>query len=711
MLVHLSDRRLNQFADGDLAPRARARAARHLRRCERCRRVVATIRAVGAEARGLVVPPLPRAIRDRVLTSISAGEEVIVPVADPVPDGWPWQRLLHIGSGALLAALVLRMLLAPSELLPEAAWLEITPPLPPPGGSVEVAYHATGPSAHLEQLTLRARYRGADDPQYGYDIPTVWAGTLTRDGGNVFRGTVQLPPDAVYAALAIEDSGGRIVDSHRPIGWELLTGRDGRPSADALLQQSYEAMGRDFGLALQAAVRATERAPERIAAWALRSALEQRTLGSAAYDSLRAAHLPRLLAMDAALSDQTVDPDVASGMYFYAMAWDAEQTGARWRRRLLEESPRSPAAVQLRTVATLMEQRKSPDRALRSLEELWAEVGARHVALPQMAFEFALDARRAEAMLVWAPRWLEMEPRRRRAIASALARTADLRSTALLWLAQEAERLQMRDDARRPLHRPADEQRRLDRQGRREILGVMGRLLLAAGDVASARALLDSATAEEWNSALFRDLARAWLQAGDTLRAVELLADVAADPAATLGDFEGLVRSLADSATWVDHIGRARERMIAATLHEARPQEIRRSVTLTGSDGKERDLRELLGGRIGVAAFFWPRCVTCLDELQQLQALGTNAPVPVQVLLITRAAVSAQDVGRLRAHGIDLPVLFDARQHAAAAFGFWGTSAYFVLDRRGIVQFPYTNLRDVPRQLIALARAASPVLF
>ena len=55
MILHPSEYRLNQFADGELSRRLRIRTAAHLEGCSRCRNTIVAIRRLGREAR--VLPP------------------------------------------------------------------------------------------------------------------------------------------------------------------------------------------------------------------------------------------------------------------------------------------------------------------------------------------------------------------------------------------------------------------------------------------------------------------------------------------------------------------------------------------------------------------------------------------------------------------------------------------------------------------------------
>ncbi len=710
MTLHPSNRRLNQFADGEVSAKwQRARISRHLQACAECRNTVMAIRALGRDAQALEVPPLPEDLRSRVLSAAAQRAPAIVPVADPPRRGWAWQRLAWVGGGAALAAVVIRMVVVPAEVRSEASMLEFTPDEPALGARVTVTYRATPRFAGLTELRLRARYhRAADGPSVTRIVPVV-AAILTNDGSGSYRGTLELPPDVVYAAFAVEDMNGRVVDAHQAVGWELFTHHGSIPSRDALLQGMYEATGRDLGLAIHRATRATELYPDLVWGWVGRGDLDWQALGGAASDSLRAFYLERLHAFHDSLRDAPVQQDLAESMYFFASVWQAREIADWWRERLLQEWPKSAAAGQLRAVTIRQRGASDPDHALRALEELWAEESARHPAVPQMAFEFARDAGNSAATVRWAARQLVIEPASRFFLAQEMATIPALRDTVLAWLRAEAESLERPQDARRPLYRSVEQQREWDKLRRSETLGLMGRVELAGGDTEKALALLHSAIAQGWNLELIEAAADARLDAGDVSGAIEMLGRLAADPAYVSRDVTAWALRLVRPDQWATHVERGRDHMIATTLAQARARIMPRPVRVGDETGAERDLHEFLAGHVSVMAFYWPGCRMCVEELLQLQEVQQQMPASFRVVLVTSRRMLPHESEWLRAEGVEFPVVVDSHGDVANALEPWGRPFYVMLDRHGTARFIDTNPQDIPRQALALAVNEPPV--
>jgi hypothetical protein len=702
MPIHPTDRHLNRFADRDLSPGWQALVARHLEGCTRCRARVMAVRALSREAQTLEAPPLPPGLRQRVLAAAASGPAPIIPLADPTPRSRRWQRLAWMSAGAVAIALSLRLVLAPAVLRSEASTLAFLPERPAVGATLEVTYVATPRLAGEERLRLRARYRRVGDPQYGGEIPQVEAAILTRAGDDTFHGMLTLPPDVVYAVFAVEDEAGERVDGRGRLGFELLTYADGQPSYDALVQHAYEAMGRDLGVAHAAMQEATERYPDRVGAWNDRSGLELEALGPAAEDSLRTEYLPRLHAFDAALDGGPVPPDVAESMYFFATRWGAVDVAARWRARLLREAPRSAAALQLRAVDIVLGDGDDPARALAAFEALWTEAGPHRQVVAEHAYAFAGRAGRDDATLRWAARLLDEEPLRRLEVARDLIAIPACRDSVLAWLDEERAALRQPDDTRRVLYRTVPAQRSEDQRALREVLALMGRAHLAAGDLAASIALLDSATERGWSLAHFETLADARLTAGDLPRGIDMLARLAVDPAYDGPDPAARALALVPQDEWERATHRAERYMLDETLGEADAIPLPASVRVADPDGTERDLRPLIEGQITVVAVFWPGCRACYADLRRLELAVGRLPQPAGVILVSTTEISAEQLAALRAADVSLPVTVDARGEFTAAVGSWGTTEYYVIDARGVVRFGDTTLEDIPREVLAL---------
>jgi len=711
MLVHPTDGLLNRFADRELPRPWRALVARHLQGCARCRSRVMEIRALGRDLRALEAPAPAPALRQRVLAAAAAGADPILPLASAAPLRRRWERLGWAAAAMVVFGFALRMVLAPPALESEGSALRFEPEHPAAGDTLEVEYLATPRLAGQERVRLRASFRRADDaPQAA--PPRVQVAVLTRDGDRTFHGTVALPPGVVYAVFAVEDEAGDWVDGRGRLGFELLTYENGRPSYDALLQRANEAQWRDIGAALEAVKEATDRFPEGIEAQSLRLLWEQQAVGITAEDSVGAAYQPLLRAFDAELRDSIVSPKVAEAMYFFAERARADDIAARWHARLIADAPRSTYAARLRAVDILLSADSAdPTPALAAFEALWGEADP-EPRVAKFAFDFSRGVGRDLETVRWASRLLREDPSRRLDVARDLLDLPVARDSVLEWLEEERRALERPDDSRRPLYVTVAEQRRADERTRNEVLGLMGRVRLAAGDVHGGLALLDSATARGWSLPLIENLADARLRVGEVQGAVEMLARLAVDPAydGEAPDPEARALALVSRDEWDAATQAAEELMLQETESEmSDPIPLPRSLRVAAPDGTARALRRLIDGRITAVAAFWPRDRRSYAEFRELQEELRRLPQPPEAILIATKPISSAQLEALRVAGVTLPVVIDAYNEFASAAGAWGFPSYFLIDANGVVRFSDTALEDLPRKVLALQRSERPM--
>jgi len=709
MLLHPTDGLLNRFADRELSRPWRALVVRHLQQCARCRSRVMDIRALGRDLRALETPPLPPELQLRVLGAAADGAGPILPLAKAAPRRRRWERLGWAAAATVILGLALHMVLAPPALESEASALRFEPEHPAPGDTLEVEYLATPRLAGQEHVQLRARYRRADDTP-GTHPPPIRAAVLTRDGDRTFHGTVPLPPGVVYAVFAVEDEAGDWVDGRGRLGFELLTYEDGRPSYDALLQRASEAQVWDLRASLDAVTEATERFPDRVEAWSLKLAFETWALGDAAADSLRAEYLPVLREFDERLRDSVVSPEMADAMYFFADRAEADNLRTRWQARLIRRWPRSSQALQLRAADIFNNPGLDrPAAGVAAFEALWADAGPDR-QLARDGYRFSLLAGRDPATVRWASRLLREEPSRRLSVARELVDIPAARDSVLAWLEEERRALESPDDTRRPLYVTVAEQGRADDRTRNEVLGMMGRVRLAAGDIAGGLALLDSATVRGWSLPLFEDLADARRRVGDGPGAAAMLARLAVDPAYGGDDPEIRALTLVPPAEWERVKRHADSLMLEETESEmSDPVVLPRSLRVADPDGTERDLRRLIEGRITVVAVFWPGGRQSYQELRRLQEALGRLPRQVGAILIGTEGISAGQLQELDAAGVTLPVLIDDHLEFAAAAGAWGYPSYYLIDAHGVVRYSSYALEGIPRQVLALQRSERPI--
>jgi thiol-disulfide isomerase/thioredoxin len=700
MLFHPTDLRLGLFADGELRPPAVRRVARHLQRCGRCRARVTATRKLSRDARDLKIPPLPPGLRQRVLRGLAVGEPVIVPVADPPVPVWPWRRLGWVAIGSLVIIGGVRLVVG-NRLYSEASVLEFTPARPSAGEEITVTYHATGQLGLEAALRLRAQYRESGD-RGERDVRPITTTPLRRRSDRTYEARVRLPAGVVYAAFAVEDEAGAVVDHGGTMGWELLVHAGGRPSYDALRQRVEVAVGRDPGEALEAAIEATRLDPGRVEIWSMRSTLEAQAYGPDAYDSLRAVHVPRVRAFDQQLGQTPVSADVLGVMYLNATTWRVLDVAERWRERALREAPRSPIAAQLKTIDILREPGEHPHERLRLLDSLYDAVGTAPAVLSNGAFALAYAIKDPDASLRWARRVIAVEPGERVTKARQLLSFPSLSDTVLAWVDGEIARLGAPDDGRRPLSWSKPRYLRDAGNARLDLLGLKGQILLRRGDTPAALAYLDSAVAEGWDIARFRAAAAARLAAADTLGAAQLLARIAVDPAVPDEDADRYGRRLVGASVWAAERDRALSDMLRETRREAQPHVLFDPVRLTRRAGDTVDVRATLQGHVTVVAFWHPWCRTCLAEVQELHSLVADLPNAPRLAIVSRRPLGPADWAMLDDAGLAPVVMVDGEGQAMQAFRVWATGGLFVVDPRGVIQYHDVSLNEVPRCIMTL---------
>jgi hypothetical protein len=629
------------------------------------------------------------------------GESVIVPLADPPVPAWPWRRLGWAGIGILVVIGGIRLTFG-NRLYSETSVMEFAPATPSAGEEIAVTYHASGQLGSEAALKLRAQYRRSGD-RGERDVLPIISAPLRRGSDRTYETRVRLPASVVYAAFAVEDEAGEVVDHGGTMGWELLMHADGRPSYEALRQRVEVAMGRDLGEALETAMEATRLYPGRVEAWSTRSTLESEVHGPGAYDSLRASHVRRIHALDDQLEQMPVSTDMMGAMYFYAAAWRVADVVERWRRRVLREAPRSAVAAQLRTIDILQGHAEHPREGLRLLDSLYDAVGRAPTILANGAFALAYGLKDPDASLRWARRVVAVEPRQRVIKARELLSFPSLGGTVLAWIDDEIEQLDARDDGHRPLSSSRPRYRRSVRSARLDLLGLKGQALLGLGDTLAALAYLDSAVAQGWDVARLRAAAAARLAAGDTLGAARLLARIAVDPAVQDEEADRSGPRLVDALVWAAERERAVSDMLRETQREAQARVLHHPVRVTQRWGDTVDLRESFQGRATVVAFWHPWCRSCLAELQELRRLMADLPGAPSLVILSRRPLAPADWAMLDDAGLASVVTVDGQGEAVHAFLAFATGGLFVVDQRGVVQYHDISRDEVPRCLMALA--------
>lgn len=711
-MMHPRFARLSALADDDGATTRDPRIVRHVEGCARCRETVAEIRRIRDAVRAEPAERPGAAVIEAALARRARGERVILPTAGGSAAA-PRARARRVGvrAAVAVAAAILVGLLLPrgGELTAFSSELALTPAAPRPGDRITVEYRPTAGLGAEPRLVLRARLRTPADQGYESGAPPpVVAATLERDDDGIYRGAFALPDSAVFALLAVENEAATLIDTNARRGWEILVhDADGRPLREALEQRFNDMLGRSWEEGHAAVRRMAELYPDDVRSWTLLAATDRAVLGEAAADSLQALHEGRFRAFhERYRTDPSLDGDLVAWMMWYGRGTADSALVAHWEERLAREHPTHPLAVQDRIVYGIAAPHEDdPVRALELAEELWEEVGFRHANQLNVANQLADRSGDPELIRRWRRRSLELFPEQAGVVGRALVAHPELREEGLAMLRERIGWLEDAHRHRRTLFRTEAEQRDQYAQGRRSLLAVHGRALLAADRAVAALDTLALAVSGGWDPDLFRDVAEARLAAGDTAGAAELWAKAAVDPetAPAFADSARAWVPSVDDDAWRALLRSSRHEMIARVVDGSIQRRLPASLAMTDAEGARRDLVRDLAGRI-TAVVFWSRwCGPALEALPGIQRMADRlAADGAHLVLVVEDPPSAELRSFFEEQGVSLQILHDTRREAQAAFVNFGTPAYFVVDEEGRLRFEYGSLRELLRQVAVL---------
>ncbi|MCH7473916.1 MAG: zf-HC2 domain-containing protein, partial [Gemmatimonadetes bacterium] len=458
MMTHPSFAELNEYADRELSESRKARVSTHLAKCSACRRTIMSLRRIAKEAPGILNVGPPAGALERILDRHARGESVILPVADPprrvfVPAAM-WRAAAVL---ALLAVSVATVFMV-GELGAEFSELNLRV-ANSTSRTVEIEYRSTSMFADEDLLVVRARYRVPGDELSGAQNRKAISATLYRHDGRLFRGLLELPDSAVFAAFAVENMAGELVDSRGGELGEFLVEKAGIPLYDALVQKQQEWTERNGALALATARLATTLYPDNPEAWARVDFFEQVGAGEA-YDRVRrAGHAARFAQFERDYAGKSLTDEQLAGTYRYAVGLGDADRLNHWRNRLLTEAPSHPTAVQAQVSVITERHRDRPDLALEQLEELWQAYGSVHPELPRNGFRQALKTGAPENIQRWADRRQAIEPWASVNIAMDLLQIPALKTNAMMRLRSQLAQWDADDRQNRALQSTAREDR------------------------------------------------------------------------------------------------------------------------------------------------------------------------------------------------------------------------------------------------------------
>jgi hypothetical protein len=326
---------------------------------------------------------------------LDAGVAVILPTeltgpsAATEPPRRSLRRLVTVStvgaSGAV--ALGLGVIIGTGYLEAHHPMLESTPTHPRAGGVVNIVFTGASRLGGEDRLTARLQLFDASG-ETKLTTTTLSSSRFTRG----YRGRVQLPPEVVYAVLAVEDTTGDQVDANHGRLWEIIVHDDeARPRLEALRERVARHATMRPDVALETARSMAEHYSDRAESWRTLFALERLVEGPESAGELENRHRSHFARLERELEGARLGPNEIAAMTLYARAVGDSTAREHWTHRLFREAPRARLAVQLRLQELHNEPGNDPSQLLEEHERLWTRVGpAQDIAASP--FEFARGA-------------------------------------------------------------------------------------------------------------------------------------------------------------------------------------------------------------------------------------------------------------------------------------------------------------------------------
>ena len=697
--THIDFGTLNDFADGDLAERAAAAVRAHLRGCAACREEVRFIRSSGETIRYLPTPKPPDELFDDLFRG-EPGPATVLPLRGPrgevaVRSRPLWFSSIAVGVLALIGTVVMLTVgsgraMAGSSMLT----LERTGE-----GALSLRYTTVSPLAEEPSLRARIRYWVPDSLRYVQTEPGFGTVELSRAEVGRFEGIVDLPPDAAYAIVAIEDNEGTRVDSGLGRAWEYLeTDSKGRPTLQARRYQLVATNQFNIASTASVAEQAVSEFPEQPEMWVWHFAFSPERVSGEALDGLLPAHEARLVELDRAAREGDPGPLEMDALFRYARNVERMDVGQYWSDRLVSRYPGHGLAA-MADLGSIVGSPGTNDEKMKALEESWVRSSAPVTAQVglRLSYEFADPAltetwlARHAATSVF--RNLDYDVR----VAGAMMEVPEVRPVAERWI---LDRLSASWDwvgRERPLHQSRANFEAEVRRGRALLYLYLSRIRLARGDLRGASEAAEQSAAESWDPRVFVEAAGIQRAAGSDARASQLIAFARVDPVTPLEPY----LAAGDDSNWPEpseiQLAEARVALFERTALELLDEHIDLGARFRSEAGDETTLRDVSGAD-GVTLVLWafepdeiPEDVFALLETNadQLSSAG------VRTLAIAQRPDSQREPGRdpgLRFH-------HDRTLEVLDALGGSGIPQYFVLD-------PHGRLRQRGEDVEAAIRAA-----
>ncbi len=701
---HPDDQALNRFADGELKGRAARRVRSHLQSCAACREEVQFIRDLGHAIRTIPSPRPPEALFDEIFRK-EPKSATVGPATVPQPRLIAFSRSLLLAAGIcllVLIAAIAALTLGSDRAMAGSSRLSFEGEAP---DALTLRYETVSPFAEERALRARLRYWVPDSLRFAQTDPGYRTAEISREGSNVFAGTVALPSGTVYAVATVEDLDGNYIDSNFGRLWEYVEADPGgRPTLQArryqLLATSAFSVSRAAAVAEEAALQFPGQPEFRVR----QLLFAQSAIPAASRTALLRQHALRLTELDGAAREGNPGPVELDALQRYAALLDRPDLASYWSDQLVRRYPQHGAAAMAHLQSIVRSPMTAP-RKLEDLEESWARTGA--PATAQVGFRLSLQL--ADPVLTRS--WLDRHSRTSvfRDLSYDTEIAADMMGVPVLWPIAEAWILDRLDDSRDEMgpERPLDQSRRNFRaevsRHRARLNLYLARLRLARGQLADAVAAAERSVGETWSPHIFQEAAEILRAAGSDLRAGELLALSRVDPVAPLNSRPVSDGSPALPEPSEEQLAAARttmyDRVTAALLEEYVDLEARvRSAT-----GEETTLREVVGDSLFlVVQAYRPDFVP--DDALALLDVNSNElrAAGVGTLLIAQRPAPAepeQPDSSLSSPRFHHDVGYEAWDSLRA----WRQVQYFVLDPSGRLRHRGEDLETTLRILFVLS--------
>lgn len=717
---HPSYDQLSEFKDATTSP-AQAKVAAHLARCEKCRRAVRALRSAQASLRNDSIA-LPQTLRDRVLSSRREGARIILPTSEPAPRAA--SRLVFVAAAAavVIVAVFAEGMFSSTQLADAGATagsMTITPAMPRPGDVVRVTYKAPAILAKSDSLVLRARLRTNESQPYQGGVPVQSIGVLVRGKSDVYTASFTLPDSVVFAALAVENRDGTVIDDHEKRTWEILTTLDGRnPAFAALDQRANDMMGRSFEEGHASAKRMAALYPDSLGGWSYLHSFES-WMGIGKADTVLAKHRAVLAEFDRRWRREAVVPGELLGrLFWYSRSIDTA-TSRYWRERMLREAPATSFALQDRIGTGHGKIFADHDTAamLRMLDTLWEQrTFDRATQIASYGINFAVAYGRRPIVEQW---WSRMESAVSDRVSAEMAFAEQLtRSPAFADDGMNRLRrlLPVLDDTATVSRYLTETNSRRDARvatRRRRVLTALGRALVASGNSRAGIDTLRLADRTGWDLALARSIRTAAFATNDSATVWSMNARLAVDPSttdATRDSIDAAARAALGDARWGTLRQTAARLFSQRMLEESETRSVSASAKVRDVQGRTRTLKELGAGRVTVVAFWSPSCGWALDDLDNLADVARRLErVGSQMVVIIdgETSVSPETTKLFAEHNVSVAPYFDVDQSTSKAVNNWGTPQYYVLDESGRLRFQAVDQARIAHSRAEAVRLAN----